>query len=52
MRVAKRTCGCNSMCFCVLGCVLAGCFVVSCFEGWGLAYVRNVCSMGTCLTRP
>ena len=33
--MSKCWCGCNSMCFCVLGCMLACCFVLLCFEGLG-----------------
>ena len=31
----KCWCSCNSICSCVLGCTLAFCFVLSCFEGEG-----------------
>ena len=48
--MAKWWCSCNSMSFCVLGCMLACCFVLSCFEGSGYCLQHVFCV--TCLAVP
>ena len=45
MWVSKCWCNCNSMCSCVLGCMLAGWTPFCSHEGGGLAYVCNMCSV-------